>query len=148
MLCHIVVAPRVAINGIYPDFVVATVILIGIKRGWQNGLWFGFVFGITLDLFNPINLGWIILITSITGLLSGVIREKIYVESGLYQSAILAAITFIYKIVITFIETPGFFLENIQSSIINSLLTAVYTAMFAGIVLILLKQRYRLKELV
>ncbi len=147
MFCQAVLSPRISIAGVYPDVVIASVILIGMKRGWQNGLWFGFAFGLSLDLYNPAKMGWMTLAVALAGMISGIIKEKIYVESLFYQSAILAAVVFLYKITAWLIESPVFFSDNITTALLTSLLTAVYTALFAAVVLLLLKQRYRLKEL-
>ncbi|MEE9555110.1 MAG: rod shape-determining protein MreD [candidate division Zixibacteria bacterium] len=144
---QIVIAPRISVTGIYPDMVLATVILIGLKRGSQKGLWFGFIFGISLDLLDPQNLGWLTLLGSISGMVAGMVREKIYVESGLYQSGIIAAITFLYRIAIFIIDSPGYFYNNFADSLITSLFIALYSALFAGIALMILKQRFRLREL-
>ena len=147
MFGQIVAVPRLSIAGAYPDIVLATIILIGLKRGWLKGLWFGLIFSLSIGLLDPRNLGWLTLFGSISGMAAGLIREKIYVESGLYQAGIIAAITFLYRIVISIIDSPSYFFDNFYMSLTGSLFVALYTAVFAGIILILLKQRYRLREL-
>lgn len=147
MFGQIVAAPRISIAGTYPDIVLATIIIIGLKRGWQKGLWFGLIFSLSIDLLDPQNLGWLTLFGSVAGMAAGLVREKIYVESGYYQVGVIAAITFLYRILINVIGSPGFFFDNIYMSFLNSLFIALYTAVFAGIALILLKQKYRLREL-
>ena len=147
IFCQIVVTPRMSITGIYPDFILASAILLGLKRGWKAGLWFGFAFGLTVDLTDPASLGWTTLLISLSGFMAGMIREKIYVENNLYQVGIIAGVTFLYNIFIRLVEAAGFLIANPAESLVDSLFIGVYTAIMAGVILIILQQRFRLKEL-
>lgn len=147
MSCQLVITPRLTFSGIYPDFVLAASILLGLKRGWKMGLWFGFAFGLSMDLTDPLNFGWVMLTVSLSGLIAGIVREKIYVENNLYQVGIVAAITFVYYLVLTFIESVGYLVNDFGSSVLDFFLIALYTALVSGAILLLLQQRYRLREL-
>jgi len=147
MFFQIVVSPRIAVAGIYPDIILAAVILLGLKRGWKAGFWFGLVFGLSIDLLNPVTLGWNTLLLSLCGLAGGAISGKIYVENNLYQVGIVAVIAFIFHLLMRIIESVGFLMRNFSSSLIDSLFIAIFTAIVAGASLVLLQQRYRLKEL-
>lgn len=146
IFAQIVVASRISVSGIYPDFVVAIVVLLGLKRNWRMAMWFGFLFGFTLDILNPVGFGWQTLIVSLSGALAGVVREKINVESGFYQVCIVAIIAFLNNIVLPLVETAEFFLSDFRDYLTDSMLIAVYTALVSAIILIILKQRYRLRE--
>ncbi len=147
VFCQVVIAPRLAIGEIYPDILLATAAFVGMRKGWKMGLWFGFATGLTIGLLDPRNLGWITLLVSLAGLGAGTIREKIYVENSFYQTVMVLAIVFFYQILLRFVSWPGYFLDNLQGFLSESFLTAVYSALIGGFGLLLLKQRYRLKEL-
>ena len=144
---QMVISPRLAVAGVCPDILLVSIAFIGLRKGWRMGLWFGFAAGLTIGLIDPRNLGWIILLISLTGLAAGIIREKIYVESCLYQTVMVLAIAFVYQILFRFIGWPGYFLDNLPGSISDSFLIAVYSALIGGLGLLLLRQRHRLKEL-
>ncbi len=147
IFCQVVIAPRLAIGEIYPDILLATAAFIGMRSGWKMGLWFGFATGLTIGLLDPRNLGWITLLVSLAGLGAGTIREKIYVENSFYQTVMVLAIVFVYQILFHFVSWPGYFFDNLLGSLSESFLTAVYSALIGGLGLLLLRQRYRLKEL-
>lgn len=111
------------------------------------GLWFGFATGLTIGLLDPRNLGWTTLMVSLIGFGAGIIREKIYVENSLYQTVIVMAIAFAYQILFRFVCWPGYFIDNLPGSLSDSFFIALYSALIGGLGLVLLRQRYRLKEL-
>jgi hypothetical protein len=74
------------------------------------------------------------------------IREKIYVESGYYQTGIVMIVAFVYQLAVHLIHWPAFLYDNMGASLVRSLLTGAYTGLLVGVVLIVLKQRYRLRE--
>jgi rod shape-determining protein MreD len=147
IFCQYVLSPRLAIGGVYPDILLAITAFIGLRRGWRMGLWFGFANGLTIGLLDPGDLGWITLLISLTGFGAGMIREKIYVENSFYQTVMVLAVVFVYQILFNFICWPGLFLSNLRGSLTDSLLIAAYSAVIGGLGLLVLKQRYRLREL-
>ena len=147
IFCQVVVSPRIAIGEIYPDILSAIIAFIGLRRGWRMGLWFGFATGLTIGLLDPRNLGWTTLMVSLIGFGAGIIREKIYVENSLYQTVIVMAIAFAYQILFRFVCWPGYFIDNLPGSLSDSFFIALYSALIGGLGLVLLRQRYRLKEL-
>lgn len=147
IFCQVVISPRLAIGEIYPDILIAIIAFIGLRKGWRMGLWFGFATGLTIGLLDPLNLGWTTLMVSLIGFGAGIIREKIYVENSLYQTVMVLVTAFLYHLLFRFVCWPDFFLDNLQGSLSNSFLIAVYSALLGGLGLLLLRQRYRLKEL-
>lgn len=147
IFCQVVISPRLAIGEICPDILLVIIAFIGLRRGWRMGLWFGFAAGFTIGLIDTPNLGWTMLLISLTGLAAGIIREKIYVENSLYQTVVVVAIAFVYQILFRFVSWPGYFLDNLPGSLSDSFLIAVYSALIGGLGLLLLRQRHRLKEL-
>lgn len=144
---QIVVSPRVEFAGVYPDVVVAAVVLIGLKNGWKKGLWFGFAFGLTMDLIDPQNYGWTTLIISFSGYFAGIVREKIFLDNMLYQSAAVFSFELIYQLLYQLINWPEFSIRNFGSLMSDSILISVYTFAVSLLALFILSQRSRVKDL-
>jgi cell shape-determining protein MreD len=147
LLFHVVVAPRIAVLGIFPDVLTAVIVLIGLKRGWREGLWFGFAFSLSVDLMNPQKLGWMTLLLSWIGFLSGVVRETILVENPWFEVVVVLLATFIYQALYRFLPAPQFFADNLLKMLLDSLLIAIYTVAAAALGLWILRQNYRLREI-
>lgn len=145
--CQVVVAPRIAIGDIYPDIVLAATVLIGLKQGWKRGLWFGFAFGLTMDLMNPQNYGWTVLLVSLTGYFAGYLREKIFLDHMLYQSLSVFSFVLVYQLLFQIVNWPFYFFGNFARSILSSALISLYTAVLGLFALFVLSQRSRLREL-
>jgi rod shape-determining protein MreD len=142
--CQIVIVPRLTVLGAYPDVLAAVIVMIGLKQGWRSGLWFGFAFGISVDLLDPQKLGWMTLLLSLMGYLVGVIRETIYMENPWFEVIMISIFTFLYQVLYRFLPEPSFFLGNILMMLVDSLFVAIYTAAVAGMGLWLWRQRHRL----
>jgi rod shape-determining protein MreD len=145
---QVVISPRIAIGNIYPDMVLGTAVLIGLKRGWKRGLWFGFAFGLTMDLINPQNYGWTTLLVAFSGYYAGYIRDKIFLDHILYQSLAVFSFTLVYQLLFQLINWPFYFIGNIVHSVLSSLFISLYTSVLSLFALFVLGQRSRLKELI
>ena len=96
--------------------------LIGLKEGWKRGLWFGFAFGLTMDLMNPQNYGWTVLLVSLTGYFAGYMREKIFLDNILYRSLSVFSFVLVYQLLFQIVNWPFYFFGNFVHSILNSAL--------------------------
>jgi rod shape-determining protein MreD len=147
IFCQVVVSPRIAIGDIYPDIVMATVVLIGLKQGWKRGLWFGFAFGLTMDLIDPQNYGWITVLLSLSGYLAGYVREKIFLDHILYQSLAVLTFSLVYQLLFQLVNWPLYFVGNFLQLTTDALFISLYSALLAMLALFALGQRSRIKEL-
>jgi len=147
IFCQVVVAPRIGIGDIYPDIVMAAVVLIGLKQGWKRGLWFGFALGLTIDFLNPQNYGWTTILISFSGYYAGYIKDKIFLDNIFYQSLAVSAFVFLYQIIFQLINWPSYLVNNFVPSILQALFSSIYTFLISAIALFILSHRSRLKEL-
>ncbi len=147
IFCQIVLSPRIALGDIYPDVVLAAAVLIGLKQGWKRGLWFGFAFGLAVDLLNPQNYGWTTALVSFSGFYAGYVREKIFLDHILYQSLAVFAFTLAYQLLFQLINWPYYFINNFVQLLLNSIFISLYTAGIGLLALFILGQRSRLREL-
>ena len=134
-------------GGIYPDIVIAASVLIGLKMGWKKGLWFGFAFGLTVDLIDPQSYGWTTLLVSFCGFFAGVVREKIFLDNIIYQSAAVFSFTLLSQLLYQVINWPEYSMRNLGSLLSDSILISLYTFVISLFTLFVLKQRSRLREL-
>jgi len=147
IFCQIVVSPRIAFGEIYPDIVMAATVLIGLKQGWRRGLWFGFAFGLSVDLINPQNYGWTTMLASFSGYYAGYMREKIFLDHILYQSLAVFAFTLIYQMLFQLINWPFYLIDNFVQSSADSIFISLYTSAIGLLALFILGQRSRFREL-
>jgi len=146
--CQVVVVPRLTVLGIYPDILLAAVVLTGLRKGRLVGLWFGFALAISVDLLDPGRLGWMTLLVSLTGYAAGVIRETLYIENPWFEVTMVFIAAWIYHILYRFLPEPQLFMGNFFGMLADSFFIAVYTFAIAGIVVWLIRQKYRLRDLV
>jgi rod shape-determining protein MreD len=147
MFCHVIVVPRLSIMGIYPDIALITIILWALKQGWKAGIWYGFLLGISIGLLDPRMTGWIILLMSMFGFFVGMIREGIYMDSIYFQFSAGMIMTFLFQMIFRFVQGPSFFFDKFFMMFRDSILIAVYTALVGIIGLWIVRERYRLKNL-
>lgn len=147
IFCQMVIAPRIGIGDTHPDIIMAAVVLIGLKKGWKKGLWFGFALGLTMDILNPENYGWTTLMLSLSGYFAGYFREKVFLDNIFYQSLAVSIFAFVYPLIYQLINWPFYLANNLASSLLDSLFISVYTFMISIFALFILGQRSRLKEL-
>jgi rod shape-determining protein MreD len=144
---QIVLVPRLTILGVYPDILMATIIIWGLKRGWKAGLWLGFALGLSIDLLDPQKLGWMTLLFSLSGFMVGVIRDTIYIESMWFQGIMTLFITIGFQLSYRFCTLPGFFTDNFIRMLGISIFIAIYTSIVGIIGQWLANERYRLRNL-
>lgn len=146
--CQVVIVPRLAVLGVFPDIMLAAVVLIGLRKGRLAGLWFGFALAISVDLLDPQKLGWMTLLVSLTGYVAGVIRETLYIENPWFEVTMVFLATFLYQIFYRMLPEPQFFMGNLFMMLADSFFIAIYTFAMAGIGIWLIRQKYRLRDFV
>jgi rod shape-determining protein MreD len=144
---QVVIVPRLSVLGIYPDLLTAAVIIIALTYGRIAGVWFGFAFAISIDLLDPMKMGWMTLLISLMGYLAGLIRDTIYIENPWFESTMIFLFTFLYQMLYRLLPAPQFFFENLLRMSIESFFIALYTVAVAGLVVWLMRQRHNIQGL-
>lgn len=102
------IAPYFQIYGIYPDFILITVVCIGLIMGQRTGSVFGFFSGLFADFFHSTPLGLDAFCKCIIGFLSGMIGKFVIGRSILILAFSIFIFTFInYFIYVFFIFLLG-----------------------------------------
>jgi rod shape-determining protein MreD len=133
VLLQTLVAPRVAIGEIAPDFMLLLVAYFAINRKPEHSAIAGFLIGLLQDLFNPELLGLNALTKSLVGYGMGVVGSKAEPDNVLLLATLLATAAlvndFVYLLFFTGLHLGKFFILLTTVSIPS----AIYTAL-AGIV--------------
>jgi len=143
---QVVVAPRLAIGGVFPDILIAVIIVIALRFGRLTGVWFAFVLALSIDLLDPQKLGWMTLLASFIAYGVGVVRETIYLENPWFETTIVLLGTFLYHTLYRFLPAPQFFLGNFSKMLAESFLIAVYTSAVIGLIIFIHRQKYGYRD--
>jgi rod shape-determining protein MreD len=133
VLLQALVAPRIALGEITPDFMLILVAYFAIQRRPEQGAIVGFLVGLFQDLFNPGLLGLNALTKSLIGYGLSVVGSKAEPDNAFLLAALLAAAAvagdFVYLLFFTGLHLGKFFILWTTVSIPS----AIYTAL-AGVV--------------
>jgi rod shape-determining protein MreD len=134
LLLQLVVADRIAIGPVAPDFIILMVAYFALYRGTTRGAVFGFVIGFLQDLANPGLLGLNALTKSMLGFAVGKVGSKTFPENAPFLFAVLMAVSFGHDFVyLIFYRWPR--LDSaLAAAFTTALPSAAYTALFGVLV--------------
>lgn len=134
LLMQLVVADRIAIGPVTPDFLILIVAFFSLYRGAVRGSVFGFVIGFLQDLTNPGLLGLNALTKSILGFATGKVGKKTFPENAPFLFAVFMAVSFGHDVVyLIFYNWPRIG-SALAAIFLTALPSAVYTALFGVLV--------------
>ncbi|HHJ98375.1 MAG TPA: rod shape-determining protein MreD [Actinobacteria bacterium] len=135
LVLQVMIAPHIAVFGISPNLLLLVVITLAFVEGPSEGATAGFVAGLLLDLLSTGPIGAWALVMSVTGYLSGSLKENLFAEGWLapVTVGIVAALTadLVYLLVVSVLGVgPAF-----GSAIVRLVLPrAVYNAVLVMLV--------------
>jgi rod shape-determining protein MreD len=134
LLMQLVVADRIAIKSVSPDFVILIVAFFALYRGTVRGSVFGFFIGFLQDLTNPGLLGLNALTKSMLGFAIGKVGSKTFPENAPFLFAVFMAVSFGHDVVyLIFYKWPR--LDGaLATAFATALPSAAYTALFGVLV--------------
>jgi rod shape-determining protein MreD len=103
LLLQAVLADRIAIGPVAPDFVLLVVLFFALYRGSVRGAIFGFIVGFLEDLGNPEYLGLNALVKSVMGFLVGEAGRKTFPDNAFLLFGLFAAAALGHDIVYLFV---------------------------------------------
>ncbi len=147
VLLQVLVAEKIAIGRVEPDFPLLIVVYLAVFKGPIRGSVFGFLVGVLQDLFNPSFLGLNALTKSIVGYIFGIAGAKTEPENSVFLFALVggAALVhdFIYLLFFTGLNLGTFFLTWVTVSIPSALYTAIIGVVVHKIVTLALGEAVR-----
>jgi rod shape-determining protein MreD len=134
LLMQVVLADRIAIGPIAPDFLVLVVAFFALYRGAVQGAVFGFAFGFLQDLSNPAFLGLNALVKSILGFSVGKIGSKTVPDNAPFLFFLFMSVTFGHDFIyLLFYHWPH--MGSAMAAIFGTALpSAAYTALFGVVI--------------
>lgn len=134
LLMQVVLADRIALGPIAPDFLVLVVAFYALYRGAVQGAIFGFAIGLLQDLSNPEFLGLNALTKSILGFSVGKIGSKTVPENVPFLFVLFMSVTFGHDLIyLLFYHWPH--MGSALAAIFGTALpSAAYTAMFGVVI--------------
>jgi cell shape-determining protein MreD len=143
---QIVIVPRLAVLGIFPDVLTAVVVLVALRHERYTSVWLAFAFAISVDLLDPQKMGWMTLLISIMAYCVGIVRDTIYIENPWFEATMILVATFLYQLAYRFFPEPTFFLDSFPKMLTVSFLIAIYTVAVVGLGVWILRQRFNARE--
>jgi rod shape-determining protein MreD len=124
----------VTIMGVEFDLAIVLLVYIGLTRGPEYGVTFGFLIGLLLDVFNPQTLGCGALIKCLIGFAVGSFKDNLYLES-LYSKAGLIFLVLIFNDLLHELVTTGLNASIFRTLTNDSLPSALYTSIVAMLII-------------
>jgi cell shape-determining protein MreD len=143
---QIVIVPRLAVLGIFPDVLTAVVVLIALRHERLTSVWLAFALAVSVDLLDPQKMGWMTLLISIMAYCVGIVRDTIYIDNPWFEATMILLATFLYQLAYRFFPEPQFFLDNFPKMLAVSFFIAVYTVAVVGLGVWILRQRLNFRE--
>ena len=128
-LLQVLVADKLGIGRVEPDFPLLIVVYLAIYKGPIRGSTVGFLVGIIQDLFNPSLLGLNALTKTLSGYVFGIAGAKTEPESSVLLFALLGGAALahdvVYLLFFTGLDVGKFFIMWLTVSIPSALYTAI-----------------------
>ncbi|MEA5074922.1 MAG: rod shape-determining protein MreD [Coriobacteriia bacterium] len=110
---QVMIAPHISVFGVTPNLLLLVVITLAFVEGSSAGATAGFIAGLLMDLLSAGPIGAWALVMTVTGYLSGSLRQNLFAEGWLapVTVGIIAALVadFAYLVVVTVIGVgPAF----------------------------------------
>jgi rod shape-determining protein MreD len=130
ILMQLVVADRIALGPVAPDFLILIVAFFALYRGAIQGSVFGFVIGLLQDLTNPGFLGLNAMTKSILGHTIGTAGKKTFPENAPFLFALFMAASFGHDVIYLVFYTWPHVGSTLVAIFTVALPSAAYTAVF------------------
>ncbi len=113
LVLQVMIAPHIALFGVTPNLLLLVVITLAFVEGSSDGAAAGFAAGLLMDLLSTGPIGAWALVMSVTGYLSGSLKQNLFAEGWLAPvtvGAVAALVAdFAYLVVVTVIGVgPAF----------------------------------------
>lgn len=131
LIVQLTFAPRMAIAGVLPDFVLLLLVMFTLRRGPLVGTLLGFSVGLVQDLLDPVAFGANALAKCIVGWVIGKSAQKLAVEGRVFEVVMVAIALLLHDLIYLLCVTRFDLLRLAVLFLTHSLPAAVYTGAFA-----------------
>jgi rod shape-determining protein MreD len=131
----------VAIKGIRLDLAILVLVYIGLAKGPAQGVIFGFLIGLLLDVFTPQRLGLGALIKSLVGFTVGNFKDNLFLESS-YSKGAIVFLSVLLNDLLYHLLSGGVTLFTFHTILYYSLPSAIYTSGVGILVFIIIEKKF------
>ena len=134
------IAPKIAIFGISPDFVMLLLFIFAIEYGKTSGILVGFIVGLFVDVYSAGILGVNALAKTTIGGAVGFFNRKNFMVGLVFQLILLTTAIIIHDIIIyivNMVKTDENIVEIYKYIFSSSLPRAIYTTFVAALFFVL-----------
>ena len=126
------------------DLPLLLIVYVGLTRGTKEGIVYGFLIGLLVDILNPSFLGLNTFIKTILGYLAGSFKDNLFLEP-IYYKGLIIFLALILNDLIYYLIRSGFDLPVLLGIILfSSILSGIYTS-GVGMLLFFINQRFKLR---
>ena len=133
----------VSIKGIRLDLAILILVYIGLTKGPAQGVIFGFLIGLLLDVFTPQRLGLGALIKSLIGFSVGNFKDNLFLESSYSKGAVVFLSVFLNDLLYHLLS-EGVTLFTFHTILYYSLPSAIYTCGVGILLFIVMEKKFSL----
>jgi rod shape-determining protein MreD len=137
-------ADAVSIKGMRLDLAILVLVYVGLTKGSTQGVVFGFLIGLLLDVFTPEKLGLGALIKSLVGFAVGSFKDKLFLESSYSKGAIVFLCVllndFLYHLL-----SEGVTIFTFHTILYYSLPSSLYTCGVGILLFVILEKKFSYK---
>jgi rod shape-determining protein MreD len=131
----------VSIKGIRLDLAILILVYIGLTKGPTQGVIFGFLIGLLLDVFTPQGLGLGALIKSLIGFAVGNFKDNLFLESS-YSKGAIVFLSVIFNDLLYHLFSEGVTLFTFHTILYYSLPSAFYTCGAGVLLFVVLEKKF------
>ena len=136
-------AEVVSIKGVRLDLALLILVYVGLTKGPVQGVIFGFLIGLLLDIFTPQRLGLGALIKSLIGFTVGNFKEHLFLESS-YSKGAIVFLSVILNDLFYRLLSEGVTLFTFHTLLYYSLPSALYTCGVGILIFVVLEKKFSL----
>ena len=133
----------VTIKGIRLDLAVLILVYIGLTKSPAQGVIFGFLIGLLLDVFTPQSLGLGALIKSLIGFTVGNFKDNLFLENP-YSKGVVVFLSVVLNDLLYHLFSGGITLFTFHTILYYSLPSALYTCGAGILLFVVLEKKFSL----
>ena len=145
---QMIVAPRTSILNAQADMALILTVWVALDVGPREGVIFGFVVGLLTGFLIPMELGWVALLLSVIGYLTGNVKNRIVIESLPIRIIILLVAVLAYNMMHIFFTRFELLILNIDFVLINTIISTLNSIIIGIILFTIIRYRYILRNLI
>jgi len=145
---QIIIAPRTSLMGTQSDMALILTVWTALAYGSTAGIYFGLTAGILIGLLTPMELGWVGLLLSFIGYITGNLKTKLVIEPMPSKILTLLAASLVYNFLYIFFTRFELIILNLSNVLSVTLKSALNNALVGIVIFLIIRYRFILRKLI